>query len=200
MKTSRHLGTLVLCAACVLRPGVAATPPSAEAGSSPAQAPGAPPQSQASFEAAVRNRSTAPSYVAITVIDERSGTSQAFCTTANFLLGAMHREHDIAYDAAGIAQLEAMAISAPGHVFRFSRPEALANLPVTYSPFDFAVAQSTLKDMSVAELRARFGDSRAARGMSAPRGGRRDALACALIGRGLSPYQTDITGEVLVAP
>jgi hypothetical protein len=58
-------------------PGVAETEPS---------------QPQAQFEAAIRNRSTSPNFILLTVVDDRTGESWIGCTLAPFLLGAIERE------------------------------------------------------------------------------------------------------------
>src|SRR5207248_2029244 len=48
------------------------------------------------FRQALANRSTSPDYVLITVTTS-GGKPRAICTTANFLLGAIHREHGFSY-------------------------------------------------------------------------------------------------------
>ena len=58
-------------------------------------------QSPESFEAAIRNLSTSPSYVLVTVVDARTESAQSICTSAPFLVGAIHLEYGLGYDEAG---------------------------------------------------------------------------------------------------
>jgi len=51
-----------------------------------------PRQSQAAFEAAIRDRSTSPYIVLITVVDDRTGQTGTGCSGANLLLGAIYIE------------------------------------------------------------------------------------------------------------
>lgn len=164
-----------------------------------------PVQSQASFDAAIKNRSTAPSYVQITVVDAASGTSRSTCTTANLLLGAIHREYSIPFDKAGLSDAERIASSNTTHTFRFSKPEALANIPSTFTDSDLAFVRDKLKDLSESELRDGFsvhGKLHSIYMQRLPwkqRDAYHDATACVLIERGLSPWMADITGQIRVA-
>jgi hypothetical protein len=59
--------------------------------SDPGAADAEPLQPQAQFEAAVRNRSTTPNLILLTVVDDRAGESWIGCTFAPFLVGAIVR-------------------------------------------------------------------------------------------------------------
>jgi len=165
----------------------------------------APRQSDASYEAAIHNLSTAPSYVSITVIDSRSGVSRATCTTANLLLGALHREYGIGYDAAGQSRVDQIALTNRSHVFRLEKKEAIDNIPLRFSMDDLAFVRRQLKDLSPSKLRDFVSSHKPIQPIESP--GRpmgiqaeRDATACVLIERGLSPRQSDLTGTLLVDP
>jgi hypothetical protein len=161
-------------------------------------------QSKASFEAAVGNESTAPLYVAVTVVDDASQASRSTCTTANLLKGAVHLEHGIAYNPAGQKEVQRIILSATDHIFHFTKPGALANIPVFYSQDDLAHVRAQLQGISVAGLRVGFSSRGPLHSIynEMPfqrRNAYRDATACALIERGLSPGMGDITDQIWIA-
>jgi hypothetical protein len=138
----------------------------------------APMQSQASFETAIGNHSMSPSYVLISVVDDNTGQSRTFCTTANFLMGAIHREYGIGFGGGDIAKADAIAIASKDHVFHFRRQEALDNVRMSYSEAELAAVRESSAPPSVA-------------------GGNKDAVACVLIEHGLSPHMADRSGQVV---
>ncbi len=162
---------------------------------------GVPLQSQASFEAAIGNGSTAPSYVAVTIVDDRSGTSRPICVTANLFVGAVMRQQGLAFDASGIAAARRLILSTTSHEFHFSRPEAFANLPAAYSLFDLDTIRRRLRGLSVTQLREGFAISGSLHEIY--RHGRwdtlRDATACVLFEHGLSSGEADMTGQLSIA-
>lgn len=113
-------------------------------------------QSRASYEAAIPNHSTSPSYVLITVVDARTESARSICTTANLLIGAIHREYGLGYDLADISKSDEIALSNQTHVFRFTKRDALNNIPITYSGGDLAAARAFLAPLSAAELKDKF--------------------------------------------
>jgi len=165
----------------------------------------APRQSDASYEAAIHNLSTAPSYDSITVIDSRSGVSRTTCTTANFLLGALHREYGFGYDAAGRSRVEQIALSNRSHIFRLEKKEAIDNIPFRFSMDDLALARGQWKDFSPSQLRdfvSSHGPIQQAGSPGRPKEYEtvRDVMACVLIEHGLSPRQGDLAGALLFDP
>jgi hypothetical protein len=154
-------------------------------------------QSRASYEAAFRVLSTSPSYVLITVIDARTGQAHPVCTTSNFLLGAIHREHALGYDAADSAKGVEIALEAQDHVFRFQRQASLDNIPMRYSEAELQAARDFLAPLSTEELKDKFSSLYANRRLDTT-GYAKDAIACVLIERGLSPAMADISGQVYV--
>jgi len=163
-------------------------------------------QSQENFEAAVRHSGIAGRYIAVTIVDDRSGATRSICTNANFLAGAVHREYGLGFDPTGNAEARRIVLSRPDHVFHFTKPQALANIPIGYSPEDLAIAREQLRGLSEAELRAGFSIRGRLNfiydheGLSmAKRDAYREATACVLIERGLSPERADITGQILIA-
>jgi hypothetical protein len=162
-------------------------------------------QSQASFEAAVRNQSTAPPYVLITVVDARSEETRSICTTVNLLLGAIHREYGIQSDREGQVRAQQIALANKNHVFRFTTHEALANIPLYYSQDDLAFVRTDLQALSVSQLRegfSAFGKLHSIYHVSPMERSRayRDATACVLIERGLSPGMGCRSGRLWLAP
>jgi hypothetical protein len=154
-------------------------------------------QSRASYEAAFRVLSTSPSYVLVTVIDARTGQARPVCTTSNFLLGAIHREYALGYDAVDSTKGVEIALKAHDHVFRFQRQAALDNIPASYSEAELQAARDFLAPFSAEELADKFSSLYANRRLDT-KGYAKDAIACVLIERGLSPAMADITGQVYV--
>ena len=159
-----------------------------------------PAQSQASFEAAIRNSySTAPSYVLVEVVDARTESTRSTCTTVNLLLGAIRREYDLGSDKAGVSKAIEIAQSNKTHVFRFAKEDALNNIPVKYSNSDLVGIRAQLAPLSTDELRAGF--ARAGKLHALYRNdASRDAVACVLIERGLSPGMGDRVPILWLAP
>src|SRR5580658_8126764 len=87
-------------------------------------------QSQAQFEAAIRNTSTSPNFILLTVVDDRTGESTTGCTLAPFLLEALGFEHP----TASSDEIVRMALSNESHVFRLSNEKALNNLSFKKDP------------------------------------------------------------------
>ena len=154
-------------------------------------------QSRASYEAAVRVMSTSPAYVLVTVIDARTEEARPVCTTSNFLLGAIHREYAMGYGAADIAKGIEIAMKARDHVFRFQLQAALDNIPTRYSGAELQAARDFLAPLSTEELTDKFSSLYANRRLDT-QGYAKDAIACVLIERGLSPAMADISGQVYV--
>jgi hypothetical protein len=155
-------------------------------------------QPRESYEAAIHNYSTSPSYVMISIAGGETEQVKQVCTTANFLLGAIHREYGLGYSAADISKVAEIALASPDHTFRFRQPTALANIPLRYSDDDLAAARSFLAPISTDELRTRFSSLLRESRLSTD-GYARDAIACALLERGLSPRSSDISGQVYIA-
>lgn len=162
------------------------------------------PQSARSFATAIHTSfttvTTAPRYVLITVVDANTGAERTGCITANFLAGAMSFEsgkQDLFIETQG-AEKAAMANTA--HRFVFSNARALANLQFRYTADELALARVRLAPLTDDQLRDRhtFGaegqlyDTQKTRSV-------RDATACALIDRGLSPGVADMTGGLYIA-
>lgn len=96
-------------------------------------------QSHAAFETAIRNRSTSPYVVLITVIDDRTGESQTGCTLAPFVVGATYIEkwgpmegRPAAEITARHEEIEKSVLENTSHIFHFSSQAALDNVPFTH--------------------------------------------------------------------
>ena len=152
-------------------------------------------QSPESFEAAVRDNSTSPVYVLITVVDDTTGQTKTGCTTANLLLGAIHMEYGLPYDQAAVASAEDMALANSRHVFHFSKADALNNVAFHYSPQDMEAAHQLIQPLSDEQLHKAFSQRGELQAMS---WATRDARACALIERGLWVRVADMTGSLLL--
>lgn len=155
-------------------------------------------QSATSFEAAVSNISTSPSYVMVTIADANTGLERQICTTANFLAGAIHFEYGLGNDHAGLKRATELALSNTSHRFVFTTQAALDNMRIDFSPQDLDNVRTWLAPVSNQDLMA--GAHPWTQRESPYYAHRyRDAVACVLIERGLSPYQADLSGQVVVA-
>ena len=81
-------------------------------------------QPQAQFEAAIRNRSTSPNLILLTMVDDRTGDSWTGCTLAPLLLGAILKQQR----TISVQEAIQIALSNTSHVCHFSRQSALDNL------------------------------------------------------------------------
>jgi hypothetical protein len=112
-------------------------------------------QSQSDFEIAVRDNSTSPYIVLLTVVDDRTGQSRTGCTEANFLLGAIILERLNGYGKKNSENMvknqraRQIALENTSHVFHFSKQAAIDNLPFNFQEACDAIAHG---------LRARISD------------------------------------------
>jgi hypothetical protein len=154
-------------------------------------------QSRESYEAAIRNSSTSPSYVMISLVSAYTGQAKPVCTTANFLIGAIHREFGLEYGPADVSKAAEIALASHDHTFLFRQPAALANIPIRYSGEELAAARKFLAPIPTDELTIKF--SSLFHEFRLPTDGyNRDAIACALIERGLSPRLSDRSNQVYI--
>jgi hypothetical protein len=86
-------------------------------------------QSQANFEKATRNRSTVTYIVFVTVVNDITGEAQTECMSAHLLLGAIHREYNLDYDASSIEKAIQIALANSSRIFHFSKQAAIDNIP-----------------------------------------------------------------------
>jgi hypothetical protein len=156
-----------------------------------------PVQSQASYEAAFATISTSPAYVLIEVGDGGSAPPRSLCTTANFLLGAIHREYGLGAAPAEAEKAVRIAREHADHVFRFERQAALDNIRIRYTEADLAAARALLAPLSDDEVKAKF-SSLFAKDRLPTKGYASDAIACALIERGFAPKMADLSGQVYI--
>jgi hypothetical protein len=108
------------------------------------------------FVRAIENNSTAPNYVLITVVNDKTKEARLICTEAPFLLGAIHRELQISYEAAGVCKVITLALSQKDRVFHFSRKDALKNIQPPYNEKNLAEMRVALKHLSDEEIRKGF--------------------------------------------
>jgi len=153
-------------------------------------------QDQAHYEAAVRDMSTAPYFVLVTVVDDAAKTSWTGCTLPRFVESALDAEHGSANDDAAMARAQQAMLDAKDHLFRFGNPKALASIPTgAYAPADLERARAYLHAHGAAFLLSSdWGKIDAANKLN------RTALACAIIEKGLAARMSDGTGEVFAEP
>ena len=159
------------------------------------------PQDHAAFVAALHNESTSPSFVKF----QAAGTGQparTYCTSANFLLGAIHLEQGLPYTEEGLAVSTRAATSNTDHVFRFDKPAALANLPEPPTGQDRKEAAALFEGRSDARIRESLMTTEVLGFYrdSPRRQQRMSAVACALIDLGYEPQMADIVAAVVLPP
>jgi TonB family protein len=104
-------------------------------------------QSQAHFEAAIKDRSTSPFVVLLTVVDDRTGQSRTGCTEANSLIGAIVIEKEGGYgksNAENMVKIDKAineALENKEHVFHFADQAALDNIHFGYQEACSFIAQ-----------------------------------------------------------
>jgi hypothetical protein len=153
-------------------------------------------QHQARFERAVRDDSTAPYFVLVTIVDDTTNASWTGCTLANSVKGAIHIERNIPYDEASVAHVERIMLTSKDHVFHFSKTKTLGNIPTeTYGRSDLMRARAYLRVHGTAFL---LSDDYEAIGQANQIN--HAALACAIIERGLSARQGDVAPIVSAEP
>lgn len=150
-------------------------------------------QSRASYEAALREQSTSPAWVLVTLASTGARARSTLCTNGNFLIGAIMRE-----SGAGHTQALEAALDNHDHVFHFTRQAALDNLQPRYSGSELANARALLAPFSASELQHAFSSFDFP--VLMPNNIPRQAIACALLERGLSPRSADRSGRIYLAP
>jgi hypothetical protein len=107
----------------------------------------------AMYRKAILDDSTSPLYVLFTLHDPKSGADRMLCTGGNFLLGAIHVEYRLDYDAVGMKRGYDIALQQPGHRFTFKSRKALKNIDSGYTSQMLAEARQRLSGMSRTQLR-----------------------------------------------
>lgn len=107
----------------------------------------------AMYRKAILDDSTSPLYVLFTLHESKTGADRTVCTGGNFLLGAIHMEYGLDYDAPGMKRGYDIALQQPGHRFTFKNRKALKNIDSGYTPQMLAEARQRLSGMSPGQLR-----------------------------------------------
>ena len=120
-------------------------------------------------------------------------------------MGAIHFEYGLGYDKQGEAKAERIELTNRSHVFHFSKAKALENIPFSFSESDLKMIRAKLEPLTIDQLRKGFaGDGELHAIYRVQPWERhqayRDATACVLIERGLSPGQGDRSDQLWLAP
>jgi hypothetical protein len=170
-------------------------------------------QDEAHFRKALLDMSTSPYFIFIEVIDARNDERRSFCVEARSLLVALLSELDLGHDQASLSEVVDIALGNTGHVFRFSKQEALDIIgftepklqegtwwrnimPVRYTEGDLNYARKLINMFGVAPLMGIKDQQR----WKFEYLEWSPALACALIEKGLSARRADITGQIYAEP
>jgi hypothetical protein len=111
--------------------------------------------SDAQFERALRNTSTATPYVLVTVVDGNTGARQAACVRALEVLGAIQTERGIGWEEA-----MAFALAQSDRTFKFSNKDALKRMVREYSDQTLEEARVFLAKMTNEEVEAATHDQK----------------------------------------
>lgn len=95
-------------------------------------------------------------FIVIIIKDSHTGASREHCTTANFLLGAIHKEYSLSYDRTGSKKADSIALSHQDRVFTFQDTEALKNVDLySYSQYELVSLERCVNfDSTVSVLRS----------------------------------------------
>ena len=105
--------------------------------------------SDSQFESALRNISTAPNYILVTVVNGNTGYHAPVCMEAEFLLSALNIEYNLKW-----AEAVAFALAQPNRTFKFSNTNALSRVERAYSDQTLQDARDFLGNMTVDEIHA----------------------------------------------
>lgn len=100
------------------------------------------------FRRALRENSTAPLFVLISVNNTRT------CTLAPFLLGAVQVERKLPYGKNGAREAIAIAMGTPERAFSFSNPKALSKVKREYSDHQLRDVRAKLANFTRSELKS----------------------------------------------
>jgi len=165
-------------------------------------------QDQAHYRLAMTGRSSSPYFVLVTIKDDTTGSAFTGCVVANFLKGAIYRELGGEWDASAddekrkaelalLQKADEIALNSINHEFHFSKPAALANIPAHYTEDELAEARNIVQSAGV-ETFVSPPITTDKRSMKRPQWNA--ALACAIIEKGASARQADITGQIYAEP
>lgn len=165
---------------------------------------------QRSYETAINSGSdTTQQYIAITVVNDNTGSVSSICIPAGSLLAALAVEHSIPIDDPKIRNL---ALSSSDHTFHFSKLEALKHLDVSYTSQELESFAGKLSGFTNQELEVGFGVQQRydqernivrmhdlyRRYPSKQYQAYRDAIACILVNRNISPLINMCSGGLYV--
>lgn len=149
------------------------------------------------FRNALKNTSTAPDYVLITVRGPDDKAARTVCTTANLFLGAIHREYALDYSEASEKRAMEIALQQTNRSFKFQKEEAIKNLVDHGTPEALADVRRQFAGKKDTELLDQsFIRSITNKRPDAVHLAYRDAVAHALLERGIGCRMGDITDEL----
>ena len=105
--------------------------------------------SDAQFARALRNVSTAPNYILMTVVNGNTKTRESVCLEAQALLSALYLEHGLRRDEA-----VEFVLARPHGTFTFTHSDALALVARPYSGQSLNAARDFLATMTLDEIEA----------------------------------------------
>jgi hypothetical protein len=155
-------------------------------------------QTTENFSKALSDASSSPYYVRI-FLEDPNGGIQLTCVLGGDLNLAIRREYGLSASLDGIRKATEIAMANDKRIFLFSNPSAAQAVPLRFSRDDLTAVRSKLTAFSDGELRERFGKvSLGALNKDFRNSLDRDAAACILIERGMSPRVADISNILYI--
>ena len=151
------------------------------------------------FIAGVRNTWGTPTYLKIQT-GQLTGPTKTNCVTGELLLNALHIEHNLPRTDAGFAAADRIAVLNRAHSFRFSKPEALTNMPDPPTEEELALASKLAGREAIANLKDSFEHGALLNFYtdSDRLTERKAALACSLIDLGYKPAERGFNGRIYI--
>lgn len=80
------------------------------------------------YVAAINSESSFQYFLVVKVKNLNNGLTREYCTTGNFLKGALHREYNLNYDNKGIEKAHSLALDSKDRYFEFKNDSAIWNI------------------------------------------------------------------------
>ena len=159
-------------------------------------------QSDSSYASAIGNREACcGSYVLITVVNGATGHRRAACTLNGYLISSLWMESGLPDTGETSDTLRRMALQNRRHVFTFYKPQALRNMPITFTEADLGRVREATRSMSPSQALEAMkpGGALSDLKLQGTDWGEplRDAVACAFVERGASAGVPDF-GDIWI--
>lgn len=108
------------------------------------------------FVRAVKNQSTAPSYLMATVVHNATEETKRVCLEGPHLFRAIQTENQLGWGRSSWNKVLQIILSNPTHTYKFTHPDAWQQVQPRYSPAMLVTVTEQLRSVSTVELAERF--------------------------------------------